>query len=140
MNISDTFIASFGAGTIEGIFDNRISRSILIYRCVYLSLFLIIGIVGNGASFFTMLTSTMRRHSYAWYLLLLAVSDTLVLIIDFLPVINWVSRYFQNKNVITFRSAISCRLIAFFDYFPNQLSSISIVSVSYTHLTLPTKA
>lgn len=116
-------LAVNGIELLEKMEIYRVSKSILIY---VLPVIIIVGTIGNILSFIIWMKRRLRRTSTFFYLAMLAVSDTVFLIISGLKTWVRIWSYVELLHV----SIISCKVITFIVHSSLHISAWLIVAVT----------
>ena len=80
---------------------------------VSLPIFLIVGLTGNVLAFFVMCSRSYKHKSYSYYLRVLAVTDSLTLILTTITMTNEISHGLWRSGFLQGHNDITCKLTEF---------------------------
>ena len=85
----------------------------LYLKLVCLPLFVIIGLVGNFLAFFVMCSRSYKHKSYSYYLRVLAVTDSLTLVLTAVTWTNDMSYDLGGNGFLQAHNDVTCKLTEF---------------------------
>ncbi|XP_064609979.1 neuromedin-U receptor 1-like [Liolophura sinensis] len=135
MNNSSSY-SGFQNLTPEAFLQDRLSKQLWQYLA---PIFLIIGLLGNACVFLVLKTMQFQKKSTLLYFFLLALSDTVVLLVG-LPY-YWILETFEIN--LRAQSNAGCKILMFLTYFSMHTSSWILVAVSierFVIIKLPLKS
>ena len=106
-------------------FDGMIDSWTKVFRYHGTTLVVLVGCVSNTLAFLVIASSKMRRQSTGWYILSLAIVDTLVLITERIS-----SLIDPRLDYIVRGSDITCRSVFYIKYAAKLLSAFIIVAIN----------